>query len=274
MGTVILQAVVGDKPNNPVISAVETVGSLQLPLWAWYIIGIFAVFFAVAAAIIFFYLIIQNGITIKDKVVIKGIRSERRDEKNDNVKYTYLMDRNREIRRGFMNSMYNYLKDVSLHHDSTCQDHLKSIDKLIVEYMLDFINDNHVEQKANYNLSETRQLLLNVVYNVERRWKADHRKLECDLTFEFEKYKPIVTSEILHFYENFQREVVKMLTRQIELFSSNDYKFSTPVYNDVAKKEVEKLVDTRRKITESYIRASKTVLVEKDEPFVNSGDYS
>lgn len=274
MGTVILQEVVDSKPNNPVISAVETVGSMQLPLWAWYVIGAFVVFFAFMAAIVLFYLIIQNGITIKDKIVIKGVRSEKRDEKNDNVKYKYLTDRNREIRRGFMNVMYNHLKDVNLHHDSTCRDHLKSIDKLIVEYMFDFINDNHVEQKANYNLAETKQLLLNVVYGVERRWKTDHRKFECDLTSEFEKYKPIVKSEILHFYENFQREVVKMLTRQIELYSSKDFEFSTSVYNDVVKREVEKLIDARKKIMESYIRASRTVLVEKDEPFVNSEDYS
>lgn len=274
MGTVILQAVVGSKPNNPAISAVATVGSLQLPLWAWYIIGMFVIFFVFTATIIFFYLVIQNGITIKDKVVIKGVRSEKRDEKNDNVKYNYLMGRTHEIRKGFMNSMYNHLKDVNLYHGDTCRDHLKSIDKLIVEYMFDFINDNHVEKKANYNLSETKQLLLNVVYSIERRWKADHRKLECDLTFEFEKYKPIVKSEILRFYENFQREVVKMLTRQIELYSSKDFDFSTAVYNDVKKKDVERLMDARRKIVESYIRASQTVLIEKDEPFINSEDYS
>lgn len=227
----------------------------MLPYPFNYIVFILLLFLAVIAAGTLIVLVYRNGITVKDKVVIKGVRKESTDFHSELFRYVFINDRTKEIRNGFITTMVNHIRNIRIFDDDTCEEHLKHLELLVVEQLFDFINDNHVIKKANFNSKETRRLLTTMNKDVKTKWESRHKKDCLGINKLYSQYKDIVFMQISSFYEEFQRETVKMIDRTLDVLTQENFE------TDSAKKrmseEIEYLTAMKKKIRDSYIDSSK-----------------
>ena len=227
----------------------------MLPYPFNYIVFILLSFLAVIAAGTLIVLVYRNGITIKDKVVIKGVRKESTDFHSELFRYAFINDRTKEIRKGFITTMVNHIRNIRIFDDDTCGEHLKHLELLVVEQLFDFINDNHVIKKANFNSKETRRLLTSMNKDVKTKWESRHKKDCPGINKLYSQYKDIVFMQISSFYEEFQRETVKMIDRTLDVLTQEN--FETDSVKKRVSEEIEYLTAMKKKIRDSYIDSSK-----------------
>lgn len=220
-----------------------------------YIVFILILFIAIVAAGTVILLVYKNGITIKDKIIIKGIRKETIDDHSELFRYSFIKDRTKEIRRSFVTTMVNHIRNVRILDSDTCGEHLKHLELLVVEQLFDFINDNHIIKKANFNSKETRRLLMTMNKDVKTKWESRHKKDCSGINKLYSQYKDIVFAQIADFYEEFQRETVKMIERTLETLTQEEFK--TESVKKHLSEEIEYLTTMKKKIKDSYIDSSK-----------------
>lgn len=227
----------------------------KLPYPFNYVTLTLVLFLSVIASGTLIILVYRNGITIKDKVVIKGARKESTDFRSELFRYAFINDRTKEIRKGFITTMVNHIRNIRIFDNDTCEEHLKHLELLVVEQLFDFINDNHVIKKANFNSKETRRLLETMNKDIKTKWESRHKKDCPGINKLYSQYKDIVFTQISGFYEEFQRETVKMIDRTLEVLIHE--KFETDSVKKRMTEEIEYLTSMKKKIRNSYIDSSR-----------------
>lgn len=238
---------------NETIEIVDkTVATSRLPLWVW-VLGsctFIVIVMGLSANIML------NGLKFGEKFVIKGFRQENSESRDDIFTIGLMRDKMVETRKSFESTMINKIRAIDIYKKGTCNDHLRALELLLVEELYDFINDNHVEKKANYMLPETQRLLVKMKENIRNRWnKSVEKHVNCGYyELSYGNYEAIVADELDRFYEDFQREVDKMLTRKIEILKN----FSGKIKNKETEKRMiteplDKFKRIRKMIHRSYI---------------------